>query len=63
MRDLLRQIDPIDLLAVASVAVLTIGAAMVFVPAAFVLAGGLGLVYAIAVSRSEPPSTPPEKPA
>jgi len=54
MRDLLKQIDPIDLLALASVSVVTIGAAMVFVPAAFLIAGGLGLLYAVAVSRREP---------
>lgn len=55
MRELLKQIDPIDILALTSVAVLTIGAAMIFVPAAFLLAGGLGLIYAIAASRSETP--------
>lgn len=53
MRDLLKQIDPVDVLALASVSVVAVGAAMIFVPAAFLLVGGLGLLYAIAVSRRE----------
>lgn len=54
MKELLKQIDPIDLLALTSVSVVTVGIAMIFVPAAFVVAGGLGLFYAVSVSRREP---------
>lgn len=51
MREILKQIDPVDVVALVSVAVVTIGISMIFVPAAFIVAGGLGLVYAVAVSR------------
>lgn len=53
MKQLLAHIDPIDLLAVAATSVMAIGVAMVFVPAAFILVGVLGLVYAVAASRTE----------
>lgn len=53
MRKLLGQVDPVDVLAIASVAVVAVGAAMVFVPAAFLIVGALGLVYAVALSRGE----------
>lgn len=55
MRNLLRQVDPIDVVALVSVAIVTIGIAQIFVPAAFIVAGGLGLVYAVAASRRATP--------
>lgn len=47
-------VDPIDVVALVSVAVLAVGAAMVYVPAAFIVVGLLGLAYAVAASRKEP---------
>ncbi len=55
MKQLLAGLDPIDLLTVASVAVLAIGTAMIFIPAAFVVVGALGLWYAVAASKTEIP--------
>lgn len=53
LRELLSSIsiDPIDAVALASVAVVAVGAAMVYVPAAFIVVGALGLAYAVAASR------------
>jgi hypothetical protein len=52
LRKMLSGLDPVDVVAVVSVAVLAVGIAMVSVPGAFVVVGGLGLVYAVAVSRA-----------
>ncbi len=54
LRRVADQIDPVDALAVLGVAVLALGAAMIYVPAAFIVVGGLALLYAIAASRSKP---------
>lgn len=45
-------VDPIDLLALSSVAVLAIGVAMFSMPAAFIVVGILGLAYAVLASRT-----------
>lgn len=45
--------DPIDLVATAGAALVTIGAAVVWLPAAPLVLGGLLLAYAIAASRNE----------
>lgn len=44
-----------DAVAVVGFAVLVIGVALIFVPAAFVVAGALLLLYAVAASRTEAP--------
>lgn len=53
LRRVADQIDPFDAMAVAGVAVLTVGVAMIFVPAAFIVIGGLSMLYAIAASRGK----------
>lgn len=50
--------DPLDILALLGLAVLTVGVGMVFVPAALVVLGSLVLVYAILASRD--PAQPKE---
>lgn len=59
VKQLLRQIDPIDLVALVSVGVLGAGVALVFgVGVALMVVGSLGLLYALAstfvAKRAEP---------
>lgn len=59
MRRIAPAVDPLDVLALLGVAILTIGVGMVFIPAALVVLGALLLVYAILASRSP---APPQEP-
>jgi hypothetical protein len=51
---ILDEFDPIDLIAAAGAALVTIGIAFVWLPLAPLALGSLFLVYAIAASRNEP---------
>lgn len=49
-------LDPLDLLAIVAVLLLTLGAGMIYLPAAPLVLGALLLAYAIFASRTEAPS-------
>ena len=49
------RISAVDAIAIAGVVLLTIGAALVYLPLGFVVPGALLLLYAIAASRGEAP--------
>lgn len=51
------RLDPTDIVAAIGLALLTAGAGMVFIPAAFIVCGGLLLLYAVGASRHEPIET------
>lgn len=50
----LKPVDPIDLVALLGLFLLAFGAGLVFLPAAFVVVGGLLLLYAVMASRGAP---------
>jgi hypothetical protein len=50
----LRPVDPIDLVALIGLAALALGVALVYYPAAFIVVGGLLLLYAVMASRGTP---------
>lgn len=54
LRRIADQIDPVDVVAVVGVVLLAVGIAMIFVPATFIVVGGLAVLYAVAASRSKP---------
>lgn len=45
-------VDPIDVLAVIALALVAIGVAMIYVPAAFIVVGALLLLYAALATRT-----------
>lgn len=47
------RVDVVDIVALASLVLLTLGAALIFAPAGFIVAGGLLLAWSIAASRGE----------
>jgi hypothetical protein len=50
--------DPIDVVAAVGAGLLTVGTAVIWLPAAPLVLGGLLLAYAINASRNEPPEVP-----
>jgi hypothetical protein len=53
MKRLHIRFDPTDIVAAVGLGLLTAGAGMVFIPAAFITCGVLLLAYAVAASRRE----------
>jgi hypothetical protein len=51
--------DPTDVVATTGAALVTVGVAFVWLPAAPIVLGGLLLAYAIAASRNETPEETP----